>query len=487
MSDLVMTFSEYADYDALGLAELVRRKEVTPEELAQLAQAAVERLNPQLNAVIEVWPDRVERCDPDADLNRPFAGVPFLLKDIGAAEKGRPQEMGSRLCKGRLSPFTTELTKKFKKAGLNIMGRTTCPDNAFTFDSESQLHGATHNPWKPGFIAGGSSSGAASAVAAGILPMAHASDGAGSTRMPASICGLVGLKPSRGRLSLAPIADEHTFMEAVEGVVSRTVRDTAVLFDHISGSEVGEFMHAAPPKRPYAEELRDPQKYRIAVSLEPWGAYRAKPHLLAEVEKTAGLLTGLGHEVVEATPPIDFERFFEAFTLNWIGSTLTLEMQAEEMGVQLSTDHLEPVLFEHVVRAREISLRRWMEKDHTIMAITRELDDFFRENRIDLVLTPVMAIDTPELGNSYSLSHTGMTLDEWMDNLWQAIPYTPLANATGVPAISLPLAREGNGLPLGMQFFGRWGSEDKLLNLAAQLEAAQPWITQVPPVHVSKL
>lgn len=484
--DLAMSLAEYSQHDGLALAELVRNKEVSAEELARIAAAAVAATNPKLNAVIEVWHDRVEKYDAEANLDGPFGGVPFFIKDFGVCEAGRLQECGSRLFEGNVAAETSELAKKFKRAGLNMMGRTTLPDNGFSFHSESVLHGRTHNPWDLDHIAGGSSSGSSAAVAAGVVPMASASDGGGSTRIPASICGLVGLKPSRGRLSMAPLYSESLIPEGVEGVVTRTVRDTAVLFDHISGSEVGEFMHAAPPTRPYAVELTDPAKYRIAVTLDAWGPYDAPPHIMAEVGRTAHLLEEMGHEVVQATPTIEFEAFYEDFTLHWIGHTLEFKDVAEESEISLE-DGLEPMLYQHVVKAREYSLRQWLAKEHTLIKVTRDLDAFFRDNGFDLALTPVMAIDTPPFDTLYGLNHTEMPLEEWITFAFGAVPYTPLCNATGVPAISLPLAEDGNGLPLGMHFFGRWGSEDKLINLAAQLEQAKPWIDKRPPVHVAKI
>ena len=481
-------FDEYVARDAAGLAQLVRDREVTAEELAGMAAAAIEALNPQLNAVIEVWQDRVQHADADADLTGPLAGVPFFLKDTGSSEAGRKQECGSRLMEGQVTAVTNELTSKMKQAGLNIMGRTTCPDNAYTLDSSSELFGQTHNPWNLEFICGGSSSGSAAIVAAGIVPMAHGNDGGGSIRVPASMCGVVGLKPSRGRLSMAPIANEVIYSEVAEGVLSRSVRDTAAFFDAVAGSNMGRFILAAPPTRPYTAELNDPERFRIAVSLDAWGPCPAPPaHIAAEVTKTAALLESLGHDVVEATPTVDFDAFYEAFTAHWIGGALIFDLMAQEAGVTLSPDLLEHTLFQTVVAARDISLAQWMMKDYALMQTTQQLDGFFRDGGFDLVLTPTVAIDTPPLDNIYRLHREGVDVAEWMRLLWEACPYTPLCNATGVPAISLPLGREGNGLPLGMHFIGRWGDEGKLLNLAAQLERAEPWIENIPPVHVSNL
>jgi Asp-tRNA(Asn)/Glu-tRNA(Gln) amidotransferase A subunit family amidase len=317
--------------------------------------------------------------------------------------------------------------------------------------------------------------------------MASGSDGAGSIRIPASMCGLVGLKPSRGRVSMAPSASDLTLLESVRGVISRTVRDMAVMLDSISGSDVGEFMQAALPRRPYAAELDDPQTYRIAVSVEPWGPYAAPRHIIGEVEKTAGFLEDLGHKVVHHTPPIDFEAFYKAFTLHWIGGWLPLGDMAHEKGVELSSDLVEDLLFRHVVRAREITLAEWFHKDEVLMQVTRKLDAFFRQNHYDLILTPTVAVDTPPVGSIYRLQNEKIDLDEWLFALWGATPYTPLCNGTGVPAISVPLGSEGQDLPLGMHFFGQWGSEDKLINLAAQLEKAYPWTDRIPPIHVSQL
>ncbi len=482
-----MDFTEYAGCDAVELGGRVRKGRVTPEELAQIAADAVGLLNPQLNAVIELWRDRVERCDEASNLDGPFAGVPFFLKDIAVAEEGRLQEMGCRLFRGHTSPYTTELANRLKKTGLNFLGRTTCPDNAYSFVSESIMNGRTRNPWDLDRICGGSSSGSAAIVAAGIVPMASASDGGGSIRIPASMCGLVGLKPSRGRLSLAPFATEQMYPEAVEGVLSRTVRDTAAAVYGAAGSDVGEFMHAQRPGSSYLDELSEPRRFRIAVTLDAWGPYDSPPHIKAQVEETVALLEAMGHEVVPRVPSVDFDAFYDAFSLHWVGGTLALEATASEMGLELSTDLLEPMLYEHVVRAHSVRLTEWLHKDHVMMEVTRDLDAFFVDNGFDLALTPTVAIDTPSFDNPYGLEATDVSVDRWIERCWSAVPYTSLANATGVPAISVPGSLDGNGLPLGMHFLGRWGSENDLINIAAQMEMARPWANSVPPVHLSSV
>ncbi len=480
-----MNLAEYSRLDAVTLGELVREGSVSAEALAQAACDGIELLNPQLNAVIELWRDRVERCDESANLDGPFAGVPFLLKDIAVAEEGRLQEMGSRLFRGHISPFTTEFAKRLKATGLNFIGRTTCPDNAYSFCSDSIMHGPTRNPWDRDRICGGSSSGSAAAVSAGIVPMASASDGGGSIRIPASMCGLVGLKPSRGRFSLAPFATEQAIPEAVEGVLSRTVRDTAVAVYEAAGSDVGEFMRAEPPRDSYVNEVFKPRRYRIAVTLDAWGPFDAPPHIKTQVEETAELLEAMGHKVAPAVPAVDFDAFYEWFTLHWIGGTLALDAAAVEMGVELSADLLEPMLYEHVVRARSVTLADWLHKDQVMMEVTRDLDAFLVDDGFDLALTPALAVDTPFFDNPYRLDVTDVTVEEWIERCWSAVPYTALANATGVPAISVPGSHDGNGLPLGMHFFGRWGSESDLINIAAQMELARPWADSLPPLHIS--
>ena len=254
-----MKLQEYAQYDGLGLAELIRKKEVSATELAALALEAVAIVNPQINAVIEVYSQRVETADIGLNPAAPFAGVPFFIKDFGSAEAGQTQELGSRLAKGRLAERESYLTKRFKKAGLILLGRTTTPEFAQASTTESALTGATCNPWDLERTVGGSSGGAAAAVSTGILPMAHASDGGGSIRIPAAACGLVGLKPSRGRVTVGPDSDEGLFGMAQEFIVSRTVRDTAAMLDAVSQPAPGDPFTIIQPKRLYLQEVGTPQ------------------------------------------------------------------------------------------------------------------------------------------------------------------------------------------------------------------------------------
>jgi len=254
-----MNLREYAQYDGLGLAELVRKKEVTPRELAELASQAVEKINPKINGVIETYTDRIESLGDEADNpDAPFAGVPFFLKDLGATEGGRKQEMGSRLAKGNVADHDSFLTQRFKEAGVSILGRTTTPELGFAPTTESILTGKTRNPWNLERIAGGSSGGSSASVAAGIVPISHASDGGGSIRIPAACCGLVGLKPSRGRVTWGPSLDEALNGMALEFAVSRTVRDTAAMLDAVCAPASGDPFIIIQPERPYIEEVGAP-------------------------------------------------------------------------------------------------------------------------------------------------------------------------------------------------------------------------------------
>lgn len=294
---------------------------------------------------------------------------------------------------------------------------------------------------------------------------------------PASVCGLVGLKPSRGRLTLAPLASEILIPEATEGVVTRTVRDTAAMLDAIHGSDMGEFFHAAPPERPQLDQVTDPMRnLGIAASVDPWGSYAPDPHIADEALKTAELLEGMGHQVVRQTPTLDFEGFYAWFTDHWIMGTLAIDESAEMMERGITPETVIDVLYRTIEKSRTYTLRQTQRTDYLMQETLRALDRFFVEHELDLVLTPTLATDTPQHGSQYTLDQPDTPLEEWYHRVWEAIPYTPLCNATGFPSISLPL---------GMHFFGRWGSEGKLINLAAQLEAAQSWLGRTPTIHVS--
>jgi amidase len=493
-SGQALSWSEWAKHDALALAELVRNKQVTPSELAQQAAAAITALNPRLNAVIEVFTDRVDALNAAQLGDGPLRGVPFAWKDLGFGEAGRKQEEGSRLLKSTIRKHDSFVAAKLKRAGVNPLARTTCPEFGFTMVTESTLNGVSRNPWSLRHTPGGSSGGSAALVAAGVLPMTHANDGGGSTRIPASFCGNVGLKTSRGMVSLAPEADHLLASIVSELVNSRSVRDTAAALDVMFGAAPGEPWAFAKPERPFLQEVGAPVgRLRIAVASGAFGSVTPTPEIAAETQRVAKLLESLGHHVEERTPALDYEAYLRAFITLWIGGA-----GAQVAGIEAATgrkggpDTLEPIVWLAVQRARQMPHLEHVSAVAVQSATTRALGAFFET--CDVLLTPTVARPTPEVGSRLNLMQTNVSLDDWFKPVVEVCPYTPLCNFTGVPAISLPLAELASGarsedgpLPLGMHFIAPIGEDARLLRLATQLEQAAPWRRRTPPVHVTRI
>ena len=479
-----MNLSEYSTYDALALGDLVRRGEVTPGELAGLAAAAIEAVNPKLNAVLELFADRVEDPRPDSTPDAPFHGVPFLLKDIGASEAGRKQECGSRIMAGTVAEADSELTRRFRAAGLVNLGRTACPEFGLTFTTESMHSGVTRNPWDTGRIAGGSSGGSGAMVAAGAVPMAHANDGGGSTRIPAGINGLVGLKCSRGRVSLAPIYTELSGFLISELAVTRSVRDTAALLDAVHGDTPGEAFATRPPLRPYSEEVLDPPKnLKVAFAPGPGLARPLDPEVSAAVRSTASLCESLGHTVEEATPEIDADEFSEAFGCLWaLDAVAGLDAASRLTGRPVDGDFVEKMTQVIYAFGKAKSSTAYIEALGVVDQVMRSVGAFFEE--YDVLLTPVLAKQTPLTGIC-GLDRDTLDFESWLDEALSYLPWTPIANVSGTPAISLPLAMDSAGLPVGMHFMAGMGGESRLIGLAAALEEAAPWSGRRPAVHVA--
>jgi amidase len=477
-----MNLSEYANFDGLGLADLIRKKEITAGELAELALSGVQEINSDINAVIEVYQERIEKADELMVAEAPFCGVPFFLKDLGAAEAGKLQEMGSRLTKGWVAPTDAYLTVRLKEAGVIILGRTTTPERGLAATTESILTGATKNPWDPDRIAGGSSGGSAAAVAAGILPIAHATDGGGSIRIPAACCGLLGLKPSRGRVTYGPDVDESLFGLAQEFVVSRTVRDTAAMLDAVSQPAPGDPYIIVQPHRPYFEEINAPAgKLRIAFSAETWTGIEVDPAVADKVQEVARLCETMGHNVEAAKPQFDLEPYYDALGVMW-GSSLgfACDRLAEIMNRPVDADHLEPVTLNLYENARNYSAADVISAKIALNTARRKVGQFFE--KYDLLLTPTVTRLPAALG-TIDLNHDE-GLEDWLYGTAQFNTFTNLANATGSPAISLPLCQSSGGMPIGMQFMAGFGEEALLLRVAGAFEEALPWIDRRPPVHV---
>ncbi|MGG1679069.1 amidase [Neobacillus sp. NRS-1170] len=469
-----MSWNEWSNLDAIGLADLVRKGEITPREVAQQVSLAIDTLNPSVNAVIEVFDDAVN--DPMKDGTNPagvFAGVPFLMKDLGPTLKGRLQEMGSLLMQGNRSTADSFLTKRIRQAGLNIIGRTTTPEFGLCSSAENPDVYVTRNPWNLDYTTCGSSAGTAASVAAGIIPIGHATDGGGSIRIPAGVNGNIGLKPSRGVFSVGPYSSDLMGVVSAQGCHSRTIRDTAAFVDSCRGGAPGEFMPYWMPQQPYSELIRrDPKKLRIAVSHE-WGDYKATPHIAAQLEQAAGFLEALGHHVEWVIPNIDFHAAYEAQTECYIMNfTQTIQGLLEKKGLERPpADLIEPMCIRVWEEGRFASYTQRAKMQAKFNDISRKVAAFFED--WDIILTPTMALPTPLVGTKeYLTISDNPSVYDWFENLWRIFSYTPIANLSGLPGISLPMAELENGLPLGIHALTRQGDDGLLLQMGAQIERA---------------
>ncbi|MFD4260449.1 amidase [Streptomyces sp. NPDC058534] len=476
-----MKVTEYVRLDAVGLARLVARGEVTPAELEAAAREATLEVNGRVNAVVETWPTDGE----PAPGGTPLTGVPFLIKDIGVTMAGRRSELGSRLAAGNVARADSFLMRRFRRAGLVTFGRTATPELAYSITTEPVLYGPTRNPWDLERSAGGSSGGAGAAVAAGVVPVAHATDAAGSLRIPAACNGLFGLKPTRGRVSMGPDADETFNGLAVQGGVSRTVRDSAALLDRVLGPEPGDPYAARQPSRPYLEEVtREPGALRIGVLTHAWGGRRTTPPVTDAVTRTVRLVESLGHRVEEATVGLgaDWEEFVSAtaqlFTANLAA---TVDALAAAFGRPADASTLEAATLAGYHYGQRVSGPRFVAALAIRNAVARSLARYFTTH--DVLLTPTLPELPMRLG-AYTEDAAALDGAGWIDRLNDRSPFTMAFNVAGNPAMSVPLTADpGTGLPIGMQFAAGHGREDLLFRLAGQLERAQPWADRAPAVR----
>jgi amidase len=476
-----MHLSEYATFDGLGLAELVQRREVTPEELVRTALSAIEAVNPALNAVIQV-------LDTGSTLQKglpqgPFTGVPFLLKDLVLHMAGVPTDLGCRLFRGVVFPHDTTLMARYRQAGVVALGRTNTPELGFNASTEPVLHGPTHNPWHPEFSPGGSSGGSAAAVSAGIVPVAYGNDGAGSIRIPASLCGLFGLKPTRGRTPAGPDVADGLNGLGVEHVLSRSVRDSAAMLDATLGPDVGDPYTITPPERPYLEEVgREPGRLRIAFARASASGAVADPECVAAVESAAKLCQELGHEVVEAPPRYNLEAAEHALSVIWSSATAGwVDGLSGMMGRKPGPEVLEASIWATVEHGRGVKAVELQRAFAIMNHISRELGRFF--TGYDVLITPTLPVAPYRLGVLNANAPT--TVHEWVKRAFSYCAFTAPFNLTGQPAMSVPLHWSAQGLPVGVQFAGRFGDEATLFRLAGQLERARPWARRTPPIHVA--
>ena len=478
-----MRLDEYAAHDGLGLAELVRKGEVTPRELGELALAGIAKVNPRLNAVIETFPKRVDSLSKTATPKGPFGGVPILLKDF-PIEKGVRGEMGSQLFAGFAPDHDNELMLALRRAGFVTLGRTASSELGLAALTRSRHSGITRNPWDPSRSTAGSTGGGAAAAVAGIVPIVQGSDGGGSIRNPASFCGLVGLKPSRGRISAGPDDGDPLSGMAIAFVITRSLRDCAALLDAVSGPGVGDPFEIAGPERPYAEELRRPAgKLRIAFTAKAWSGLPLDPELAAGVRSVARLLESMGHEVSEQAPAFDYEQFLAAQIDLWCGHTAYgIDSLAEALGRKPGPDNLQTTTWATYEAGRRLSALRFLAAEAVYNTVTRQVGDFFRN--VDVLLTPTCTVQPLAL-DAHDIDRPGATVADLFDHLAPIETFTALFNGTGQPAMSLPLCWSKASLPLGMQLVGRFGDEATLFRLAAALEQALPWHDRRPPIHVA--
>ena len=479
-----MNLAEYAELDGLGLAELVARGDVEPKELAELALQGVEAVNPHLNAVIETFPERAASLSREGLPDGLFRGVPFLIKDLGMTEEGVRSEYCSRLAEGLVADHDTELMVRFRNAGFVNLGRTTTPEMGYSTTTETVFHGATRNPWNTGRITDGSSGGACAAVAAGVVPVAHASDGGGSIRGPAACCGVVGLKPTRGRTPTGPDNGESLSGLGIEFAVTRTVRDSAALLDEIAGPGVGDPYVIPGPDHPYRDVVDTrPGKQRVAFSTTPWFGPDPETEIVAAVEATAALCEEMGHEVVEASPSFDGDAFLKATHDVWCAHLAHgIDHLADVVGRVPGPDNLERCTWACYEYGRSLKACDLLRGLDVFNAVSRRVAPFFCE--FDLFVTPNSSMLAPPIG---TFDQNAPVLDawDWTANLFSFDTFLPLYNTTGQPAISLPLHQSEDGLPIGVHFAARFGGEATLLRFAAALEEALPWIDRRPTIHVA--
>ena len=470
-------FKEYEDFDALGLAELVRRNDVTPDELLEAAIERVEAHNSAVNAVTMKLYDHGKQAIADGLPDGPLRGVPFLMKDLTSAVAGVKMTRGSKFYADTPpSGIESEHVKRLKAAGLVIFGRTNTCELGLSLPCEPQLHGPTRNPWNLEHISGGSSGGAAAAVASRMLPIADASDGFGSIRAPAACCGLVGLKPTRGRNTLSPLAGEGLGGIATQHAVSLSVRDSAALLDATSGAGPGDPYVAPPPARPFLDEVsQQPDKLRIAwTSKAPNGA-AIDPECLELLAQTVQLCTDLGHQVEEHNLELDDADIVPTFLTLTSANTVINLAGHPTAGRAPREDEVERITWLMAKKGEKVSATDYVRASQNAHRLSRQMAAFHAQ--YDVLLTPGLASPAEKLG------WIDMMMDDF-DEYWRRVfhfsPFTVPFNLTGQPGMMLPLGQSSGGLPLAVQLVAPYGDEATLFRLGAQLEAARPWISRKP-------
>lgn len=470
---------ELAYLDATALAELVRGKEVTPLELVEATIERIERINPSLNAVVTPLYDTAREAAAGPLPQGPFTGVPFLLKDLMAHYAGTRLTSGSVFTRDFVSRRDSELVARHKRAGLIVVGKTNTPEFGLLPTTEPRLFGPCRNPWNRELTPGGSSGGSAAAVAAGLVSMAHASDGGGSIRIPASCCGIFGLKPTRARTPMGPSLGDVMSGLVIEHAVTRSVRDCAALLDATSGPDLGDPYWAPPPARPFLQEVgADPGRLRIAYAARPESGTETHADCARAVMEAAELCADLGHELEEASPKIDWETTGSIFMTIWAaGCAWTIDGLAMSTGKKPTCDQFEPMTWRMYEMGHEIDAPRYLTTLTVMQAVSRRIARFFAA--YDLWLTPTLGEPPLPLGTLSSTPDDPLYPMRRADSF---VPVTPISNLTGQPGMTVPLYWNADGLPIGVHFMGRFGDEATLFRLAAQLEKARPWAGRRPSI-----
>jgi amidase len=495
-----MMFKEYSAFDGLGLADLIRRGDVSAAEVLEAAIFRIEAVNPKINAVIRPLFDRARQALDKGVPQGAFSGVPFLVKDLLAQIDGVPTGNGNRFWATRVAHGNSELVSRWERAGLVIAGRTNTPEFGLTPYTEPDANGPTRNPWDVTRTPGGSSGGSAAAVAAGMVPIASGGDGGGSIRIPASACGVFGMKPTRGRTPAGPFIGEAWSGFAGEHVLTRSVRDSAAVLDATHGADRGS-PHPLPPHEGsfLAAAQRAPGRLKIAVSREPMLGKAVEPEVVAAFDATVKLLAELGHEVIEAAPPVEREAFSMAFLTALAGELRAdIEFTAKTFGVKIRPGDYDASSFGMGLLGEGFTASDLITAHRYLTLSARSILGFFDE--IDVLMTPVLSTMPVKIGalqpsavekklltvlgyvgGGRLLKKLGIA-EQLAAQTFEFIPWTPVFNVTGQPAMSVPIGWSPEGLPIGMQFVGRFADEDTLFSLAGQLEQARPWKDRRPPL-----
>ena len=477
---------DLASLDATAQAELVRRRQASPLELTNAAITRIEKLNPRLNAVITPLFEKARQQAAAPELpDGPFQGVPFLLKDLDALSAGDPYHAGTQFLRDLrwVADHDTYLVAKLRAAGFVFLGKTNTPELGLNVTTEPKSYGASRNPWNTEHSTGGSSGGSGAAVAAGMVPAAHASDGGGSIRIPASECGLVGLKPSRGRVSLGPDYGEFWHGLVISHALTRTVRDSAAILDVVAGAMPGDPYTAPPPPRPFLTEVgASPGRLRIGIMARAPGGAQLHPDCAAAAQDAARLLESLGHHVEESHPPALDElqesiTRFSTLLMSWVAATL--DEISENTGKTVGPDGVEELTWTYATMGRAITAPQYIQAIDWLHAFSRRMASWWASG-FDVLLTPTLAAPPPRLGELVPPPGDPFGGSE---KVFALIPFTAQFNITGQPAVSLPLHWNRDGLPIGVQLIADYGREDVLIRVASQLESARPWRDRRPPVH----